>query len=112
MSDGERHEYLETTLSALLLAIDEVAETQDDAFAVLETMLAEGRVALVADPAARRRGHFALVDASAGPAIELPTDADPAAVGASSTRRRTAGLVVSQRTPRSNRQAGMGARDA
>ena len=42
-------ERIETTLLALAVAIQEVACSDADAFAVLETTLAEGRISLLAD---------------------------------------------------------------
>lgn len=43
------HERLQvtTTLGALLQAIDEVTETQEEAFAVLELMLEEDRISVL-----------------------------------------------------------------
>lgn len=48
--ESQSHEYVETTLLELLTAIDRVVETDDEAFAVLESMLAEGRISLRCPP--------------------------------------------------------------
>ena len=45
--EGQTHGYVETTLLELLTVIDEVVETEEEAFAVLESMLAEGRISVV-----------------------------------------------------------------
>jgi hypothetical protein len=43
----EREGYVETTLSELLNAIDQVSGTDEEAFAVLENMLVEGRISIL-----------------------------------------------------------------
>ena len=45
--EGQTHRYVETTLLELVTVIDEVVETEEEAFAVLESMLAEGRISVV-----------------------------------------------------------------
>ena len=44
---------IETTLSELVNAIHEVTSCEDEAFAVLEAMLAEGRISVLATVPAR-----------------------------------------------------------
>jgi hypothetical protein len=48
--ESRSNEYVETTLLELLTAIDEVVATQDEAFAVLESLLSEGRISLIDQP--------------------------------------------------------------
>lgn len=53
MLDGASSETIETTLLELLEAIHAVASDDDEAFAVLESMLDRGRISVVAAQAAR-----------------------------------------------------------
>ena len=45
--------FIDTTRWARVNAIDEVCDTDDEAFAVLESMLAEGRISVLATAPAR-----------------------------------------------------------
>lgn len=56
MRESEHGDCIETTFQELLAAIDDVAESDDEAFAVLERMLLEGRISLVGSASARAAG--------------------------------------------------------
>lgn len=53
MADERSRERIETTLLELLTAIQEVSASEDEAFRVLESMRAQGRIGSVGGPPTR-----------------------------------------------------------
>jgi len=53
MPDAERSGYIVTTFQELLNAIDDVAANDDEAFAVLMSMLVERRISLISPSRSR-----------------------------------------------------------
>ena len=49
MHEATNNQPIQTTLWELANAINEVASCEDEAFAVLEVMLAEGRISVISD---------------------------------------------------------------
>jgi len=53
MYEAANQQTIETTLSELVSAVHEVTNSEDEAFAVLDRMLAEGRISVLSTAPAR-----------------------------------------------------------